>query len=247
MTVTEWHLVWYALGIFAAAALGGVLPLLREWRSNQLHLFVAFGAGVFLGAVFIHMLPEVDRRSPGLANGMVLVGFLVLLLLERVLLHRHSLDCGEGCPHRHKILGITSFVGLSVHSLTAGFSLGVALLTPGLAAIIFVAIIAHKATAAFSLSTIFVLAGFRPAAVLAMLGIFALMTPLGALISIPLIHVMKEISVSVPTALAAGTFLYVATMDLLPESFHDGEGRLLPFMIIILGVAAMYAIGRFGL
>jgi hypothetical protein len=53
--------------------------------------------------------------------------------------------------------------------------------------------------------------------------------------------------VTVPTALAACTFLYVATIDLPRESFHEGQGHILPFVVIMLGVVLMYAVGRFGL
>jgi zinc transporter ZupT len=222
---------------------------MRKWEAEQLHLFVAFGAGVFLGTVFLHLLPEVVHEGPAdLASTMVLLGFMFLLLFERTLVGHHAHHCGEDCPHHHEILGLTSFVGLSVHSLAAGFSLGVAVLNPELGSVIFFSIMAHKATAAFSLSTVFVLADMERWKSMLFLAAFSLMTPVGAWAAVPLIERLEEINLAIPTALAAGTFLYVATMELVPEAFHEAEEgrRLLPFAFITLGVIVMYVIGRLG-
>jgi zinc and cadmium transporter len=241
------QLLFYVLGVFLAAVLGGALPLLRAWRHNHLHVFVAFGAGVFLGAFFLHLLPDVMRAgSPTLASGLMLTGFLAVLAIERVLLRHHAFSCPDGCPHRHAIVGISSFVGLSAHSLTAGLALGVTVVAPSLGTVIFIAIIAHKATAAFSLATVFRLSnlGLRPA--LLLLGTFALMTPLGALLAVPLYEQLRGARLVIPTALAAGTFLYVATMDLLPEAFHEGEYRVAPFVAVVAGILVMFVIAQGG-
>ncbi len=73
----------------------------------------------------------------------------------------------------------------------------------------------------------------RTRTALLLLGLFALMAPLGALIAVPLYEHLRGASLVVPTALAAGTFRYVATMDLLPEAFHEGAQRLAPFVGVV--------------
>jgi zinc transporter ZupT len=244
---TPSYLLLYVGGVLLAALVGGALPLLRAWRDDQLHAFVAFGAGVFLGAFFLHLLPDVMRAgSPALASGLMLTAFLAVLAVERVLFHHHTFSCQNGCPHRHAIVGISSFVGLSVHSLTAGLALGVTAVAPSLGTVIFVAVVAHKATAAFSLATIFNLGGVPRRTALLLLGVFALMTPLGALIAVPFYEHLSGTSLIIPTALAAGTFLYVATMDLLPEAFHEGERRLAPFVGVVLGIVVMLLVAGGG-
>lgn len=241
------RLAWYLAAVVAAALVGGALPLLRRWREEWLHLFVAFGSGVFLGAVFLHLLPDVFRSGPaGTASLLILAGFLVVLVFERVLLLRHAHTCPDGCPHQHRILGISSLVGLSVHSFTAGFGLGVTVLVPALGSVIFVAIVVHKAAAAFSLSTMFRLGELRTATAALLLGLFSLMTPAGAVAALPLIVGGRSVNLVVPLALAAGTFLYVATMDLLPEAFHEERGRVRPFVAMLLGLGLMFLVGRLG-
>ena len=45
------------LAILAVGLGGGLLPLLTRWSYRGLHLALAASTGVFLGAVFLHMLP----------------------------------------------------------------------------------------------------------------------------------------------------------------------------------------------
>ncbi|MFB0515008.1 MAG: ZIP family metal transporter [Candidatus Neomarinimicrobiota bacterium] len=244
MTLSQFGLL---IGILLAAILGALPPLLGRWSDRQLHLFVAFGAGVFLGAVFFHLIPETIAAQPDiLTNFMILNGFMVVLFIERVLVrHRHH-DCNELAEHRHHVVGISAFIGLSIHSLTAGFALGTSFVAPGMALVIFLAIISHKSVAAFSLATVFSLSDIPIRRVLVLLTVFALCTPIGAILSLPLIHRLSELHIAIPTALAAGSFIYVATMDLLPEAFHDTRKRLGPFIALSLGIFVMLAVTQLG-
>lgn len=229
--------------LFSAA--GALLPFARKWKTELLHLFVAFGAGVFLGAVFFHLLPAVKRSKDPFVY--VLAGFLFVLLFEQLAAGHHDTDCGHDCPHHHDVVGITAFVGLAVHSLTAGFALGVsALSSEKLGFVLFFAIIAHKAVEAFSLATVMRLSSFSPWRSAKLLVVYTLMTPLGAVIAYLLMSHMNLASIEIPTALAAGTFLYVATMDLLPEAFHVEGKRTGAVLSLFLGLAVMLAIAFAG-
>lgn len=230
-------------GIFLAAIVGALPPLLWRWSDRQLHLFVAFGAGVFLGTVFFHLIPETITNEPSMLNKfMLLNGFMVALFAERVLVRHAHHDCDDKAEHRHQVVGISAFIGLSIHSLMAGFALGASFSAPNLAFVIFLAIISHKTVAAFSLATVFKLSEIPLKHGLFMLAAFTVCTPLGALISIPLIHVLRDIHLTIPTALAAGTFIYVATMDLLPEAFHNTHNRLATFIALSIGIFVMFFI-----
>ena len=229
------------------ALVGGVLPLLGRWNHRQLHLFVAFGGGTILGAIFFHLLPDsLGMGSPDLASGMVLLGFIAILLVERILLKGHSHSNEDSALAKHDLVGITALVGLSVHSLAGGFALAVGMVDAEVGFIIFIAIITHKATESFSLSTIFRLAEYSRRKTIGLLILFSLMTPIGAYLSLPFIHSLRNIDLSIPTGLTAGTFLYVATLDLIPEAFHGDRGKLLPFFYLMLGVFAMFVIKLFG-
>ncbi len=235
----------YISVIFLFAAAGSVLPFIRKWKSDLLHLFVAFGAGVFLGAVFFHLLPDVGGSKDSLV--FVLVGFLAILLFEQFSAKHHDEDCGPDCPHRHDVVGMAAFLGLAIHSLTAGFALGVgALADERLGFVMFFAIIAHKAVGAFSLATVLRLSSFATRKSAKLLFVFACMTPLGAVAAYVLMSDLSPVSIRVPTALAAGTFLYVATMDLLPEAFHVKGRRVGAVLSMFLGLAVMLSVSFIG-
>ncbi|MEE9466657.1 MAG: ZIP family metal transporter [Candidatus Neomarinimicrobiota bacterium] len=238
----------YLAGIFLAAVVGAIPPLVGKWSDRQLHRFVALGAGVFLGAVFFHLVPESVATYPGVLTELSLLsGFMLVLFVERVLVRHRHVDCEEQELHRHQVMSLSAFLGLSLHSLMAGLALGAGLTRSGSSLIIFLAIVSHKSVAAFSLATVFRLAALPSRRVLTLLLIFALITPLGALISLPLLNVLTEVHLAIPNSLAAGSFIYVATMDLLPEAFHDDKKRLGTFIFLSLGIALMWGLRLLGL
>ncbi len=238
----------YLGGIFLAAVLGALPPLLGQWSDRQLHRFVAVGAGIFLGAAFFHLIPETLIVYPGvLTNFTLLSGFMLMLFVERVVVrHRHP-DCDEEVLHRHQVVSLSAFIGLSLHSLMTGLALGAGLSHGSSAPIIFLAIVSHKSVAAFSLATVFRLSELSSRHSLAYLAVFASITPIGALLSLPLMNVLTEVHLSIPNSLAAGTFIYVATMDLLPEAFHDQNRRIGTFIFLSIGILLMLGLYLLGI
>jgi len=54
-------LTFYLPTVIFISLVGGFLPLLRELSQKALALLLSFSAGVLLGTVFFHMLPETGR------------------------------------------------------------------------------------------------------------------------------------------------------------------------------------------
>ena len=52
------------LFVFVTALAGGFLPLLVRWDGRRLHLALALSTGIFLGAVFLHLLPSLPSLPP---------------------------------------------------------------------------------------------------------------------------------------------------------------------------------------
>ena len=81
----------FVLAVLAAGALGGALPLWRRSALGQGRVLGwgnAFTAGIFLGAGWIHMLPDAAAgwRDLGwdypMAFALAAFGFVVMLLVE---------------------------------------------------------------------------------------------------------------------------------------------------------------------
>lgn len=229
--------------IFLAAFLGGILTLVRKWSEELLHLFLSFGAGIFLGAVFLHLLPEaLSHEHADESAWFIMLGFVLVFFVEKFLLI-HTPD-KNGKLLEHKVASVSAMVGLSVHSLVAGFGLAVGgASNPEIGSMIFYSILAHKTTAAFSLVSLFLLARISTRHILGLLLLFSLMTPTGALLFAPMFEMVHETTMAALLGLTTGTFLYVATGELLPEVFHTRERRWLKLTLMITGIIIMGFLG----
>ena len=223
---------------------GGLLPFLTKWNERKLHNALALSTGIFLGAVFLHMLPALPAAVPEdeehggmLLWSFVLIGVLGVYFLESLVFRTHDHDD----LHRHKAVGYASMTGLSIHALTTGIGLAAASVTE-VAMPVFVAIIAHKAFEAFSLMSVFMLAQFPKKRMLGFILAFACFTPLGIWTGSVLFSTLGETGLAVAVALAAGTFLFVCLSDLLPEVFHHKEDILLKILLLLLGIGLMAGI-----
>jgi len=233
-------LLLYSAVIFAAALVGGMITLVRRWSDYWLHLFLSFGAGIFLATVFIHLLPQAMEMGEAESVGLfVLIGYLLIFFVERFLFYRRA----DEADHVHPVVSTTAFIGLSVHATIAGMGLAVFMPTPEVALALLVSILAHKIPEAFSLSSLMVLAKHSRRRIVISILAFAAMTPFGALVLAPVLDAGNEKLLMILTSIVTGTFLYVATADLLPEVFHSKENRWLNLVLLVLGILIMGTIG----
>ena len=234
------ELILYCLIMFVLTVAGGLLTLIRQWSDDWLHLFLSFGAGIFLGAVFCHLLPEVMRQEHSYKAGLfVLGGYLLIFFVERILLSREWGAHGHG----HVVVSLTVLIGLSMHSLMEGFGLAVTMVDPQLAWILLVSILAHKIPAAFSLVSLALLAKQSRKRSFYYLLLFASTAPVGALILGPLLALDRAGDLWQMTGLVTGSFLYVATADLLPEVFHSRKRRWVNLFLMLVGITLMSLVG----
>ena len=223
----------YCTVIFAATFGVGMLTLIRKWEDEPLHLFVSFGAGIFMGVVFFHMLPEAfNSQEAGAVPVMLLAGFLLVFFVERFLI-----TTGDGgVVHEHKAIAVTALIGLTVHSIIEGFGLTMASYDSHFIDLFFYSILSHKIPAAISLASLFLLARLSKKIVVLLLLLFSLATPVGALFSFPIFSQSGSTYVAYLTALTAGSLLYIATGELLPEVFHTRSQRWLKLGLFLAGL-----------
>jgi zinc transporter 1/2/3 len=249
------------LVILVAGAAGAGLPLLRRDAQNRDRILGwgnSFSAGVFLAAGLVHMLPDADRIWSGLgwdypmAFALAALAFVFMLLVEHVLLpenaHREvHAPSGERFTRIAERQGealsaYAVLTALSIHSLLAGLALGA---QPELkqALIISVAIIAHKSAGGFALGVSLARSHLSSVQAWRLVALFAGATPIGGLIGTLLDETFDGRHGSSLEAtflsIAAGTFVYVATFDILRDEFPAPGGRLAKWMVLSLGVVSM--------
>ena len=234
--------------------LGGFISIKLASSSKREKIFSlgnAFAGGIFLGAGLIHMLPDAQEGFDTFLASVdfpwvsliCALGLLMVLFIEKVLFTSHDAIAEaerkqSGRPLYPYILTLV----LSVHSIIAGIALG----TEGKimkGAIILIAILAHKGSAAFALGISLVRAGIFKSKVKKIITLFCFTTPLGLVIGSLFIILMtgktELVVTSIFDALAAGTFLYVALLDILNEEFKIVKERFLKFVLVLLGLGLM--------
>lgn len=154
----------------------------------------------------------------------LVLGFVFMLLVDQIgSSHVHSTDDPEAA--RVASSKITTTLGLVVHAAADGVALGAAASTSqtSVQLIVFVAIMLHKAPAAFGLVSFLMHAGLERNRIRKHLLVFALAAPvLSMLTYLGLSQSSKEAlsevnATGVAMLFSAGTFLYVATVHVLPE------------------------------
>ena len=249
------------LAVLVAGALGGILPLLRftgedPGLGRRLGRAYAFSAGVFLTAGLVHLLPSAHESWQALgvdypmAFLLAAAAILLMLLFEHVLppeeahhaLHAPSAQRFEHLPPTSTRGAYAVLIALSVHALLAGLALGTQQ-SPGGALVIFVALLAHKSVEGFALGVSLVRHSMPGRRSWVALALFSAATPLGilagALLEYWLRGTWRSGLEATCLALAAGTFAYVATLDILREEFEGHGDRLAKWSCVVVGSAAM--------
>ncbi|XP_054303943.1 zinc transporter ZIP9 isoform X3 [Pongo pygmaeus] len=147
--------------------------------------------------------------------------------------HVHSTDDPEAA--RSSNSKITTTLGLVVHAAADGVALGAAASTSqtSVQLIVFVAIMLHKAPAAFGLVSFLMHAGLERNRIRKHLLVFALAAPVMSMVTyLGLSKSSKEAlsevnATGVAMLFSAGTFLYVATVHVLPEVGGIGHSHKL--------------------
>jgi len=237
-----------AVAIFVVGIIGGAVPIVAGRFQNSRRFFSlgnAFAGGVFLGAGLIHLLPDgVDKLRAvsafPIGGLLAATGLALLLLIDRVIFSHHDLE--EGADGKSPTYPYVLTVILSVHSIIAGISLGLETHV-STSIVILLAILFHKGSAAFALMVSLHGSGVGTARQKGILVTFVTMTPLGLLIgSLAAAALTGNRAILLEgafDALAAGTFLYVAVLDIIDEELSIPEDKLAKFALIVIGIAFM--------
>eukprot|EP01118_Nematostelium_gracile_P009602 TRINITY_DN3250_c0_g1_i2.p1 TRINITY_DN3250_c0_g1~~TRINITY_DN3250_c0_g1_i2.p1 ORF type:complete len:167 (-),score=35.79 TRINITY_DN3250_c0_g1_i2:99-599(-) len=135
---------------------------------------------------------------------------------------------------------------LSIHSAISGVAVGLQSAEYSMFMLV-AAIVAHKWIESFSVgaSLIRMEISFKKFSILAVLYSFA--EPLGVIIGIAVSESIQEermtaLIEAIAGSIAAGTFIYVASIDIMMEEFNQPKGRLVKALLCAIGYALMTAL-----
>ncbi|MBE0647281.1 MAG: ZIP family metal transporter [Bacteroidales bacterium] len=243
-------MIWtYVLLVVTVLLSGAVVFLFKHDNTRVLKLLLAFSGAFLIGITFLNLIPEVYEDHIEYIGLFILLGFLLQLLLElltRGAEHGHEHDC-ENCHKEDHISPVLLMVGLCTHAFLEGMPI-VPSFDPETRNILVTGIIIHNIPISLALVTLFLHYGMTKGRAVGLLLIFALMTPLGSLVSQFIqAATLQDIShyFNYAMALVIGIFLHVST-SILFETEENHQYNFRKFLTVILGLAVAFAITYFG-
>ena len=208
-----------------AVILGYVLTLFfRPKNKINLKLLLAFSGSFLLSLTVFHLLPDVyeyKSRQVGL--------FIMLGILFQIILEFFSKGAEHGHVHGHEKLSKMPwllFISLCLHAFLEGFPVSKHHeLATGIAI--------HHFPIAIILTTFFVNAQLNKAALFCFMVAFAVMTPLGTLLSV-LVPRFNEFYPQI-TAVVIGILFHISS-TIIFESNEGHKFNVAKISVIILGI-----------
>ncbi|MHA1226734.1 MAG: ZIP family metal transporter [Candidatus Hodarchaeales archaeon] len=179
-----------------------------------------------MALVFFDILPEAIELS-ALALPTTFLGFFIFYLLENfIVIHSGSELHYHKDNDRHKAhmassrLGIMAFSGLAFHSLIDGLIIGLGFeISLEVGTLASIAVISHEVSE--GVTSFSLINESLPDKATGLSLIIAAATPVGAFSSLFFISGLTDSVIGLMLSLAAGTFIYVAASDLIPETHES--------------------------
>ena len=238
-----------AVGLSVVGSLGGLLLaailllFLGRARLPPVPGLISYAVGTLLGVALLALVPEaLDlAQNPRAVLGTLLAGILGFFMLEKLVLWRH---CHTGECEGHNSSASLVLIGGAFHNFADGAIIGAAVLTSlPLGVSTTLAVAAHQVPQEVGDFAVLLGAGYSRRRALTLNSISALAGIVGA---VAMYTAADQLPAALPyvLALAAGSFLYVAMADLIPD-LHRGQidiGSIRQVLLIGAGVITILAL-----
>jgi len=231
--------IWITAAIVidgAAGLIGGLIP--DRWLQRRKTGLIGFAAGALLAAALLDVLPEAIELRGREALWWALGAFVVGALLEWSLsahVHRRGGTPGPASP-------VTLLASDALHNIGDGIAIAAAFLVSiPLGVVTSLAVIVHEVPEELGDYALLRASGMPKKRALLALGAVQLTAAIGAfgtLVAATQTAALAGIALSI----SAGTFLFIATADLLPEVLRSavhGRARVEAVIGFLAGLGAV--------
>ncbi len=242
--------VWaYTIGsvlLVSLVSFVGVLTLsIKAYKLKKILLYmVSFSAGALFGDVFLHLLPQaVKDFGFGVDISIYsLLGIGISFVIEKIVQWRHC-HIPHSKEHAHPF-AVMNLFGDGVHNFIDGLIIAasyVVSIPVGIATTI--AVILHEIPQEIGDFGVLLHGGFSRGKAIMFNFFTALTAILGAIVAMVISSLNNNIT-SFLVPFAAGTFIYIAGSDLIPELHKEVSPKksMMQLIAIILGVCVMLAL-----
>lgn len=225
-------LIFGISSLITALAAIMVLDYLRK-GGVDLKNMISYAAGVFIGLIFLDLMPELIEEGDPITPFYVMAGFLSFSVIELILgyhEHHHLQNISE--------IGYMDLISDLIHNFIDGFFLYAAFQVDfQLGVLAGVSVILHELPQEVSDYMILIYSGFkRNMAIL--FNVLVSSSTIAAILIASIINVEPLLLIS----FMMGNYLYLATVDLIPEVSKSVRGirRIKSYIAFILGILTLY-------
>jgi len=222
----------------ALVTVTGIIAIRRyeDWALRNASYFACFAAGILVSVSSLHIVPKALALSSS-APIFILVGYLFMHLFNRFVT---AFVCDRLATEDYA-LGLVPTLGIGIHSFIDGIVYSVTFsVSAFMGTLVSIGMVLHEFPEGIFTYVLLRKGGFQERASLwAAVFAAALTTPLGTLISFPVISRIDQPVLAVLLALSAGALIYVGASHLLPTA--EREPRR--YNLLALGAGVLVAFG----
>lgn len=209
------------------------------WTRNNSMYLISFAVGVIMANAFFNLLPEAAKLDSAWVY-FAFAGFIALYFVEYGMNTHYCHE--EECEVRS--IGLISTVGIGLHSLLDGFTIGVGFEAGfALGVITSFAVIFHELPEGVFTYTLLMHDRVSERRSLIYSWAVALATPVGAVLTFLFVRGASEAVIGSLIALAGGTFIYIGAADLVPETHR--RSTVWNALLVLAGAAFVLLLSRF--
>lgn len=225
--------IWELILLFCSAILGGIAVFFfKNDNKNRLKLVLSFSGAYLFAITVLHLMPDVYSGSNHQIGLFILGGFLLQIVMEQFSegiehghIHKHS--------HHHFVFPTGIMLSLCLHAFLEGMPLA-----QGEHNELVFGIALHHIPAAFALGSVLIQQNNSKKQIILLLSIFALMSPLGYLLSYQIGQGSLgniEVYFDRIMGVVIGIFLHIST-TILFESSVDHKFNLKKMVAVLMGI-----------
>ncbi|MFH1054244.1 MAG: ZIP family metal transporter [Candidatus Woesearchaeota archaeon] len=220
----------------------------KKKLNSILIYMISFSAGALMGDAFIHLLPEVVKHHGFTVpiSLYVLSGIALSFIIEKIIQWRH---CHHPTTEAHvHPFALMNLFGDGVHNFIDGLIIGASYLASipvGIATTL--AVLFHEIPQEIGDFGVLVYGGFSKGKAISVNFIIALTSVLGVIVALLIGSYVSNITVFL-IPFAAGSFIYIAGSDLIPELHNQVKCgfAITELVFFLLGICIMLLLLLFG-
>jgi zinc and cadmium transporter len=234
-----------AIGFSVLGSVGGLLTasvflLLGDAiRTKLVPWLISYAVGTLLGVALLALLPEaLITLPPSSALGTLLAGVMTFFLLEKLVLWRHCHD-GHECEVHTSTAASLVIIGDAFHTFVDGALIAAAVVTSiPLGATTALAVAAHEIPQEVGDFAILLKAGYSRGRAFMLNVLSAVGGLIGAVLMLLASRTLPDVLPYV-LSFAAGSFLYVAMSDLIPDLHRGGLQGGTTKQLVLIGAGIL--------